>query len=74
MKYLIIISLLATLFLKQYLCNEEGSEGQNDLAKSTSLYSIEGKVFPLPNATISSEWFTFTRIIVNYGQYLGFMK
>lgn len=35
-------------------------------------YSIEGKVFSPEKAT--KEFFVNTKVIVNYGQYLGFVK
>uniref|UniRef100_T1JYR1 ER membrane protein complex subunit 7 beta-sandwich domain-containing protein n=2 Tax=Tetranychus urticae TaxID=32264 RepID=T1JYR1_TETUR len=44
------------------------------LAKQSSFHTIEGRIFPSPNSSITPSWFTSTRIIVNYGQFIGFMK
>ncbi|XP_074595006.1 ER membrane protein complex subunit 7 [Brevipalpus obovatus] len=46
----------------------------NNGHRSLATYTIEGKVFPSPNASITAEWFTDTKVIVNYGQYLAFMR
>lgn len=46
----------------------------NNGHRSVATYTIEGKVFPSPNSSITAEWFTDTKVIVNYGQYLAFMR
>lgn len=76
MGLIVMISLLF-LILPSFCWTQEGVVHINEqppTVKSSGLYSIEGKIFPAPNVSISSSWFTATRIIVNYGQFLGFMK
>jgi hypothetical protein len=52
---------------------KDGEYNDSDL-KSSYTYSIEGKVFPFGDEPIDAKWLTSTRVIVNYGQYLGFIK
>lgn len=73
MNCLIYVSICLVLHLARCLGKEDTGENSNE-PRSSTLYSIEGRVFSQPNSSISSDWFTSTRIIVNYGQYLGFMK
>lgn len=42
--------------------------GQNEL------YRIEGKVFPIDGLTITNSFLVDTKVIVNYGQYYGYLK
>ncbi|XP_015781854.1 ER membrane protein complex subunit 7 homolog [Tetranychus urticae] len=72
----LIVALL--IVICAFICNaQEGSIYINELplnSKSTGFYTIEGRVFPAPNVSITPSWFTSTRIIVNYGQFLAFMR
>ncbi|XP_015786161.1 ER membrane protein complex subunit 7 homolog [Tetranychus urticae] len=72
----LIITLIILISAK--ICStQEGSihvSEQSTNTKSTGLYTIEGKIFPPPNVSITPSWFTSTRIIVNYGQFLAFMR
>ena len=46
----------------------------SSISNSKPLYSIEGKVFPVNEIPLDEEWFASTRVLVNHGQYLGFMR
>ena len=66
------------IVISAFICNaQEVSIQINELpfnSKSTGFYTIEGRVFAAPNVSISPSWFTSTRVIVNYGQFLAFMR
>lgn len=40
---------------------------------TTEIYTVEGKVFP-PDSYVTSNWQSMTRILVNGGDYIGFLK
>ena len=40
---------------------------------TTEIYTVEGKVFP-PDAYATSNWQSVTRVLVNGGDYIGFLK
>lgn len=40
---------------------------------TTELYSVEGRVFP-PDSHVTSNWQASTRVFMNGGDYLGFLK
>lgn len=40
---------------------------------NAELYTVEGKVYP-PDSQILNNWQSLTRIIVNGGEFLGFLK
>lgn len=40
---------------------------------ATELYSVEGRVFP-PESHITSNWQVSTRIFMNGGDFVGFLK
>jgi len=40
---------------------------------ATELYSVEGRVFP-PESHVTSNWQVSTRVFMNGGDYLGFLK
>lgn len=57
--------------------NEEDSGDQIQVSGGrglSSLYSLEGKVIIPPDLEVSPQWLAATRVIVNYGEYLGFLK
>lgn len=63
--------LCCLFFLQGVLCAESSIEDDN----STGLYVIEGKVFPLSDySTHQQNWQANTRIHVNGGELLGFVK
>lgn len=40
---------------------------------TTEIFSVEGKVFP-PDANVASNWQVSTRVLVNGGDFVGFLK
>jgi hypothetical protein len=40
---------------------------------TTEVYSVEGKVFP-PDSHVTSNWQVATRVLVNGGDFVGFLK
>jgi hypothetical protein len=40
---------------------------------TTEIYSVEGKVFP-PESYVTSNWHVATRVLVNGGDFVGFLK
>lgn len=40
---------------------------------TTELYSVEGRVFP-PDSHVSSNWQVSTRVYMNGGDFVGFLK
>jgi hypothetical protein len=52
----------------------EESDTQVSGGRSLSLYSIEGKVVAPVDLEVTPQWLAATRVIVNYGEYLGFLR
>lgn len=53
--------------------SENGLEDENDL--NANKYAIEGRVFPLSDYTVTQpNWQANTRIHVNGGEFIGFVK
>ena len=69
-------SILFCIYFTSSIClAQEGPiYASESLVKHSSIHTIEGRVFPSPNSSITPSWFIATRIIVNYGQFIGFMK
>lgn len=67
--------LLSFCWLHQVKSNhvKDNQDNKNGF-KVSSKYLIEGKVFPFNDDLFDSNWLISTRVIVNYGQYLGFLK
>jgi hypothetical protein len=40
---------------------------------TTEIYSVEGKVFP-PDSYVTNNWQISTRVLVNGGDFVGFLK
>jgi hypothetical protein len=40
---------------------------------TTDVYSVEGKIFP-PDSHVTSNWQVATRVLVNGGDFVGFLK
>ncbi|CAG9865282.1 unnamed protein product [Phyllotreta striolata] len=71
---LITIPLVFLLcFVNRNICNAEGNvDEEND---GTARYTLEGRVFPLSDTQQKQpHWQAHTRIHVNGGEYLGFVK
>lgn len=63
------------IFLASFcnVCGDNGLEDDNDL--SVNKYTIEGRVFPLSDyAATQPNWQANTRILVNGGEFIGFVK
>ena len=70
-----ILILFTILTIKLYLIECNDSNEQNLVENNNRFYAIEGKVIPLVDMSHSMNHFlTNTKIIVNYGQYYGFLK
>lgn len=52
-----------------------GSASEADvIEQGDSLFSIEGKVTMPRDANVPKNWRSYTRVLVNYGQFVGFLK
>lgn len=72
-------SALFTLLVITFSTTEGQNGGDrsaiNGEASGQRYYTIEGKVVPFPDMTHSMNHFlTNTKIVVNYGQYFGFLR
>ncbi|XP_063244240.1 ER membrane protein complex subunit 7 homolog [Bacillus rossius redtenbacheri] len=65
-------------FCKPVLCfvflTMLSSATSDDFELSTDTYGIEGKIFPPETYGTNGNWQSLTRILVNGGEYLGFLK
>lgn len=53
---------------------DESESTQVSGGRTLSLYSLEGKIVPPPDVEVTPQWLAATRVIVNYGEFLGFMR
>jgi hypothetical protein len=73
-KLLLFISIIVIL-IDLIICNNNNLEQNIITDNSINRYAIEGKVIPFSELSQSLIHFmTNTKIIVNYGQYLAFLK
>uniref|UniRef100_A0A914WFY3 ER membrane protein complex subunit 7 beta-sandwich domain-containing protein n=1 Tax=Plectus sambesii TaxID=2011161 RepID=A0A914WFY3_9BILA len=49
------------------------SEGA-EIAEQTEAFAIEGKVTMPRDANVPKNWRSYTRVLVNYGQFVGFLR
>lgn len=77
-KLLSVIAMrILTLFISIFLPNLIRADLSNSLEEGndSSRYTIEGRVFPLSDyQTSQTNWQTSTRILVNGGEYIGFVR
>lgn len=60
-----------------YSVSGQSFDNSQEFASSSSLnelYKIEGKVYSVDGSGPSEQFLVGTKIIVNYGQYYGFLK
>ena len=71
----VLLTLLVITF-SPIRANESGERNAiNGEVSGQRYYSIEGKVVTLPDMTHSMNHFlTNTKVVVNYGQYFGFLR
>ena len=73
MIWLFYVATLACAIVSGQNSTEEIDKTPGSGSKSGSLYLLEGKVVTPPDANPTS-FLAETRIIVNYGEFLGFLK
>jgi hypothetical protein len=56
------------------LDNELGSGSDRGGGRGSGLWALEGKVVTSPDVEMTPQWLSTTRVVVNYGEYLAFLR
>ena len=71
-----LIAFLIAVITFSVVSSNSLDELDTDIAtsKTLSLHTLEGKVVTPPDVDVTPQWLAATRVIVNYGEFVGFLK